>query len=295
MLSAFYEVVTGREPDMLRAYLLAVLLQMVAVNTMAEFGYLRVAIPPFFGLATVVAGFVFGLGMVLSMGCAGSVFYRAGEGKVDYIYVTIAYAVGAWLSNDWLVAPVHRILHSKGLSTTLHHALTVDRWLLVAIVLVGGILWVIRGPRRPYHGGWDWLRTGLLIGLTGVVAWTASAMTGRPSGLGTMQGSDGLATFFLEWDLSALDWSSFMVVGIPLGSFVASQLHGKSPGKPFNSKRIPLALGGGLLMGVSAAVAAGDNVFHGLGGVPLLAVSSLSFMLFVFTGVWAGVRMNWLR
>lgn len=48
-------------------------------------------------------------------------------------------------------------------------------------------------------------------------------------------------------------------------------------------------------MGLSSALAAGDNVFHGLSGVPLLAVSSLSFMCFVFLGVWAGVRLNWLK
>ncbi|HWR57819.1 MAG TPA: YeeE/YedE thiosulfate transporter family protein [Thermodesulfovibrionales bacterium] len=56
-----------------------------------------------------------------------------------------------------------------------------------------------------------------------------------------------------------------------------------------------LALSGGLLMGLSSAVAAGDNVLHGLSGVPLLAVGSLSFMLFVFIGVWLGVRLKWLQ
>jgi hypothetical protein len=280
---------------MLRAYLLAILIQMLAVNALAELGYLHVTVPPFFGLTTVLGGFVFGLGMVLSMGCAGAVFYRIGEGKLDYVYVTIAYAVGTWFANNWVAEPVHKLLHSKGLSTTLHHALTVDRWLLVAIVIVAGLLWVIRGRRNPYYGGWSWARTGIFIGSIGVIAWTASAMTGKPVGLGTMQGSDSLATFFLEWDLAALDWGFFMVAGIPLGSFIAAQLHGKSPGRPFHSKRVPLALSGGLLMGVCSALAAGDNVFHGLSGVPLLAVSSLSFMCFVFLGVWAGVRLNWLK
>ena len=288
-------MVAGREPEMLRAYLLAILIQMLAVNALAELGYLRVTVPPFFGLATVLGGFVFGLGMVLSMGCAGAVFYRVGEGKLDYVYVTIAYAVGTWFANNWVADPVHKLLHSKGLSTTLHHALTVDRWLLMAIVIVAGLLWVIRGRRRPYYGGWNWARTGIFIGLIGVIAWIASAMTGRPVGLGTMQGSDSLATFFLEWDLTALDWGFFMVAGIPLGSFIAAQLHGKSPGRPLHSKRVPLALSGGLLMGLSSALAAGDNVFHGLSGVPLLAVSSLSFMCCVFLGVWAGVRLNWLK
>lgn len=295
MLSTFYEVVTGREPELLRAYLMAVLVQMFAVNVLAEFGFINVTITPYFGFATIIAGFIFGIGMVLSAGCTGAMFYRVGEGKLDYLYVMVAFAVSAWFSNDWLVEPIHRFCRSKGMSTTLHHALSVDRALLVAIVVVAAILWFIRGNNRSYRGGWRRSTTGLCIGLIGTAAWTVHAMDGRPYGLGTMQGSDGLATLMLQGDFSALDGNLLMVVGIPLGSFIASHACGKSPGKPLSSQRIWLALAGGLLMGTSAAVAVGDNLLHGLSGVPILAVSGLSFMLFVFLGVWVGVKLNWLK
>jgi hypothetical protein len=295
MLSAFYEVVTGREPHMLRAYLLAVLIQMVAVNSLTEFGYLHATIPLFFGTSTVIGGFIFGIGMVLAMGCAGSVLYRAGEGKADYILVMIAYALGAWASNNWLVDPLRNLLYGSGNPLTLHHALTMDRWMVIAVIVTGVTLWVIRGRREPYHGGWTWSQTGFLIGLISVFTWTASSFVGKPSGLGTMQGSDGVATLLLEWDITALDWSFFMVAGIPFGSFIASRRYGRSPGKPFRSGRIPLALTGGLLMGASAALAAGDNVLHGLSGLPLLAVSSLTFMVFVFLGIWTGVGLKWIK
>jgi hypothetical protein len=295
MLSTFYEVVTGREPELLRAYLMAVLVQMFAVNVLAEFGFINVTITPYFGFATIIAGFIFGIGMVLSAGCAGAMFYRVGEGKLDYLYVMVAFAVSAWFSNYWLAGPFQRFSHSKGLTTTLHHALTIDRLLLAVIVVVAIILWVIRGQNRSYEGGWKWPVTGLCIGLIGTAAWTVRAIDGKPFGLGTMQGSDGLATLLLEWDLSAINGSLLMVLGIPLGSFIAFRVAGKSPGRPLSSKRIKMALTGGMLMGISAAVAAGDNVLHGLSGVPRLAVSSLSFMLFVFLGVWTGVKIGWFK
>jgi hypothetical protein len=120
-------------------------------------------------------------------------------------------------------------------------------------------------------------------------------MIGHPAGLGTVHGTDSLATVILEGDLSALNWTLFMVVGIPLGSFISSLFHGKSPGKPFRFERIPHALIGGLLMGLGATMVNGDNVMHGLSGVPLLAVSSLTFMVCIFIGVWVGVRLGWLR
>jgi len=294
MLSAFYEAVTGRAPDMLRSYLLAVLVQMVAVNALAEYGHLQVTIPPFFGFVTLLGGFVFGLGMTLAVGCAGAVLFRAGEGKLDYSLAVAGYALGVWASNEWLAQPLQRMMGGSGAALTLHRTLAVDRRLVVVILALATLLWVIRGKHHPYQGGWDWGRTGLAVGVVGVAAWVTSAMTGHPTGLGTVQGSDRLVTFILERDVSALDWSLFLVLGIPLGSYIASRLHGASLGGSIPPKRLPQAAFGGLLMGLGASVAAGDNVAHGLSGVPLLAVGSLTFMVCMFLGVWAGVRLRWL-
>jgi hypothetical protein len=135
----------------------------------------------------------------------------------------------------------------------------------------------------------------LLVGIVGIAAWLVSAKTGKSYGLGTMQGSDGLATFFLEWDISALNWTAFLVAGIPLGSMLSARLNGKSPGRPLKSDRIPLALAGGLMMGICAAIASGDNILHGLSGLPILALSSFLFMLFAFVGAWIGIRLHWLK
>jgi hypothetical protein len=295
MLSASYEVVTGREPCMLRTYLLAVLVQMLLVNLLVEFGYLRVTVPANFGLATVTAGFIFGIGMVLSVGCAGAVFYRAGEGKLDYLWVIGAFALGVWIGNDWIVKPVHGFFHSKGLSTTFHGALDIHRLLFAFMFILIVIIWVLKVRNHIYQGGWKWQLTGTAVGLIGAAAWTVHAADGKPYGLGMMQGSDSLVSLLLEGDLKAVDGSLFMVLGVPLGSFIAKRLFGKSPGRPFNPKRIPLSLAGGVLMGVSAAVAAGDNMLHGLSGTPILAISSFIFMISSFAGVWLGVKMNWLK
>lgn len=163
------------------------------------------------------------------------------------------------------------------------------------VLILAAIIWVLKVRNHPYQGGWKWQHTGVAIGLLGTEAWTVHASDGKPYGLGMMQGSDGLVSLLFEGDLKGLDGSLFMVLGVPLGSFIARRLFGKSPGKPLNPKRIPLSLAGGLLMGVSAAIAMGDNVLHGLSGVPILAISSFIFMSSAFAGVWAGIRLNWLR
>ncbi len=292
MFSAFYEVAIGRAPIMFRAYLLAVLIQMFGVNGLAELGYLRAEVPPFFGIATLLGGLVYGWGMFLAIGCAGAVLYRAGEGKFNYMVAMLGYILAAWASNNGLTQTVRAFVGSNPLTLTLHQAMAIDRPLIVAILLMLGALWVMRGARAPYDGGWDWTRTGFAIGLIGIVAWMASAMTGKPAGLGTMQGGDSLATFLLERDLSALNWGMLLLIGIPIGSVFAAWRHGVSSAAPLRFDRLPQALAGGILMGAGAAIAAGDNMLHGLSGVPLLSVGSLVFMLCAFIGVAMAVRLK---
>ena len=167
--------------------------------------------------------------------------------------------------------------------------------LFVLVIIVATIIWVLRVHNHPYQGGWKWQFTGMAIGLIGTAAWLIRDSAGKPYGLGMTQGSDGLVSLLFEGNLKGIDGSLFMVLGIPLGSLIASRLSGKSPGKAFSPKRIPLSLTGGILMGVSAAIAMGDNILHGLSGVPILAISSFMFMTCALAGVWVGVKMNWLK
>jgi hypothetical protein len=295
MLSAFYEVITGRAPDMLRAYLLAVLIQLIVVNTLSEYNFLEATIIPFLGLATLLGGFIFGLGMTLAVGCVGAVFTRAGEGRLDYLSATLTFAASAWATDNWLAQPIQDILQANRLTITLQRALELDRWVLIAGIAIAAIFWVIRGKRRPYQHGWDWLQTGSWLGVIGTLAWISSAWVGRPFGIGTLRGSDSIATFFLQGDVSALNWNFFMVAGIPAGSFIASRMGSRFTAVDFKLQRIPQAMLGGVFMGFGAAIALGDNVSHGLSGVPLLALSSLGFMVMVFLGVWTGVKLRWLK
>ncbi|MEW5718615.1 MAG: YeeE/YedE family protein [Chloroflexota bacterium] len=295
MLSAFFEVITGRAPDTLRAYLLAVLVEMLAVNAFIEFGNVEIPYSHFFGLATALGGFALGLGMVLALGCAGSVFYRAGEGKFDYVVVIAAYGLSAWLTANWLVAPIRQFLGGEGIRMALPRALGLDRWITIAAIMLLALLWFIRDRRRVmWLESWDSIRTGIALGIVGALAWIASTLIGQPSGLGTVEGSANIAELILRADLTALDWHFFLVVAIPLGSYIASVRRGKSPALPTKSQRIPQAILGGALMGVGATIAGGDNIFHGLAGVPILALSSIVVMIFVFVGVWVGIKLKWL-
>lgn len=295
MLSAFFEVITGRAPDTLRAYLLAVLVQMLALNAFIEFGNIEIPYLRFFGLATALGGFALGLGMVLAMGCAGAVFYRAGEGRFDYLIAIGTYGLSAWISNQWLVAPIRQLLGGEGIPLALPRALGLDRWITIVAIALLALLWFLRARHRlKMAASWGSLHTGIALGIVGTLAWLTSTLAGYPSGLGTLEGSANIAELLLRADLAALDWHFFLVVTIPLGAAIASARHGKSPSLPLKSKRLPQALLGGALMGIGATIAGGDNIYHGLAGVPILALASIVVLIFIFAGVWVGIKLKWL-
>lgn len=68
MNSTFRDILLARDLTLLRAYLLALLIQMVGVRAMAALGLFGLGVTPFFWVATLVGGFVFGLGMAFSGG-----------------------------------------------------------------------------------------------------------------------------------------------------------------------------------------------------------------------------------
>jgi hypothetical protein len=68
MNSAFRDILVARDLTLFRAYVLALLIQMVGVRAMAALGWFETHPTPFFWQATLLGGFVFGLGMAFSGG-----------------------------------------------------------------------------------------------------------------------------------------------------------------------------------------------------------------------------------
>jgi uncharacterized protein len=68
MNTAFRDIFLIRDLTLLRAYLLAVLIQLVGVQLLVQQGWLDPAVAPFWWQAALVGGFVFGWGMALSGG-----------------------------------------------------------------------------------------------------------------------------------------------------------------------------------------------------------------------------------
>src|SRR5262245_3130066 len=71
--------------NILRAYLLALLVAMVGVQVIETVGLVDIPLRPLRWLSNIVGGLLFGAGMILSGGCSGSTWYRVGEGAVGAV------------------------------------------------------------------------------------------------------------------------------------------------------------------------------------------------------------------
>jgi hypothetical protein len=94
-----------------------------------------------------------------------------------------------------------------------------------------------------------------------------------------------------RWDtLSAIQLP--LIAGIVGGAALSARLLGELRLRSAAPARQYLAAAaGGVLLGLASRMAPACNVWHLLGGVPILSVTSILFLLGLFPGAWAGGRL----
>lgn len=210
------------------------------------------------------------------------------------IIALLGFVFGITMTNDGVLEPVQAVVRSRvieidGQPATLDRLLGVSPWMLVAVFVVVVGWWLVKSPAGGYQRGWSWMRSGVIIGLIATIAWPISALTGREYGLSITEPIRTISGFLLTGDTSLLTWGSFMWVGLIAGAHLAARFHGEFSWRAPGAQRLLQALGGGLLMGVGAGLAGGCNIGHGLTGVPLFGLSSVTTTLSIILGVWTGV------
>ena len=300
--SAYRETVLRRNTTLLRGIVLAILVQMVGLALVIQLGIGGVSlnVVPFFWLAAMLGGFVFGISMVYAEGCSSTVWYRVGNGNMGALVTLIGFALGEAALSFGPLRPLRETLQgpqvtlSSGAQPTVPNALGISPWIaIIPVVLIVG-LWLSRGRPGSYLGGWDWRRAGLILGLIGTAAWIVAWPTGWHYGVGIV-GATGPFVLALFEGPQVLNWGSFMVLSLPIGAFVAAWhtkgLRLQIPNLPSTLRMLTA----GLVMGASATVAGGCNIGHTFTGVPTLALSSLTATLFIFLGAWTGNYLRFVR
>lgn len=284
--------------------------------------------PP--SLASLIGGFVFGIGMVLAGGCVVGSLYKMGAGSALSAVAFLGLLVGSALYAEW-----HPVWSAFASATTFTDARTLAQWLALpsagltlplAALGAFGFYRLHRAGRlaRPGYTKGHIQPWQAAVGLA-VIGFGSYLLVGMPLGITTAYAKlgAGIERLFLPDHVAALDyfaltplvyvppfssvtvsggagpqWDAIAAIqypligGIVLGGFLSAVWL-----REFRLRyRAPVrqyasALVGGLLLGAAARMTPGCNVWHLWGGVPILALQSLLFLAGLVPGAWAGSRL----
>jgi hypothetical protein len=250
MNSGFRDAVTQRNTTKVKAYVLAIVLQMIAMPLVFAAGLSSPTYPALFPVGAVVGGLLFGASMRWAGGCAAGVWYKLGSGSVAALAAVLGMAVGAAALELGPLVGFRTAVQSAG-PTVSNAPLEMSwAWAPVAGLLLVTVLWRA-APGQA--GAWSWRRTGVAMGIVGIVAWPMSSLASRDFGMAVVPGT----------------------VSLLAQPVTATKVSLSNASKHF---------AGGLGLGAGASLAAGCTVGHGLTGVPLLAPGSVLAIVSIFTG-----------
>jgi hypothetical protein len=288
------------DTTILRAYVLALLVATIGVQVLAGVGLVDIPVRSFRWLANLTGGLAFGVGMILAGGCAGSTWYRVGEGAVGAWVVLLGFAMGATAAavgvlgplRAWLQAPVVTVDAS---APTLASLVGLPAWLVVAVLAAAAAVWLVRARGEPEHGKWPWPVAGAAVGLLIAAGWWASATAGRPVGITFAANTGHLLSYPLVGYPRQVSWSMLMALAVPVGAFLGAWPTGEFRWKLPPGWSLVKIFAGGLLMGASALVAEGCNITQALSNAATLAVGSLVTALAMGAGGWLALWALYLR
>lgn len=281
-------------------------------------------------LATAAGGFLFGIGMVLAGGCVVGVLYKMGAGSVLAAVglggIVAGSAVYAEIHVPWRSLAAAGALPRPAVTLP---GLFGASPLWVGVAALGALaaaLWrreaarrgtpsAVRGYLTPARAALalcavsaaSCVLASMPLGITTfyakLAAWGEEALwPGRAGGLAYFSAVP-LDVYLPLWDTALRGgpgptWDGIaavqgpVVVGIALGGFASAvrlrefRLRAGAPLRQYGS-----ALLGGMLLGLGSRFASGCNVWHLLGGLPILATQSLLFAAGMVPGAWAGSRL----
>jgi uncharacterized membrane protein YedE/YeeE len=283
--------------DLFRAYLLAMLVATPLVYGLMALGLIDPWIPPFAWLANLVGGLIFGIGMVVAATCVTGLFYKLGHGMLGTLVALVTWAIGDIITYRGPLLPLREMLNSiqvtaaNGQSATMLNLFGPVTGIGLA-VLAGTliIIWLWRSPRIWPGKYWEWTRLGLALGVFTGLAWLLARAGGSNYTFGTSSVPTGIFVALTEGGPGGSLWIPVSLVSLIPGAFVAAKLSGTLWLRGETLRRYSALAAGGLLMGVGAGIAGGCNLGHGLVGVPLLSMGSITTVISMAIGVWLADR-----
>ncbi|MFH1636084.1 MAG: YeeE/YedE family protein [Chloroflexota bacterium] len=310
MNSAIRDTALLQDYTLLKSVGVAILVSMAGFALMDATGIISINPKPSFGWANLVGSFVFGVGMVIAGGCASGITYRVGEGMMGALAAVIGLATTGTLTAMGFLKPIMVSLQTPDATNpTLASVLGMQYWVLALIIaIVAGGIWYFMARKNDddtlvtdtsvtfFKRPWNWLITGIAIGVVNIISFPISAAAGRNYPLGITAGwIQWVKVVILRVPDQSVNWIAAMVLGIVIGALIGALLSGEFKFRFPKPAMIGQAFLGGLLMGFGAVTSGGCNVTHILSGIPQLAIGSFVAAISIVLGAWVTAYLMFVR
>ncbi len=243
----------------------------------------------------IVGGLIFGVGMVMTRGCASRLLVLSANGNLRALLSGLVFAVAAQASLAGVLAPLRLAISSwwvvdGGPSRSLLAQLGVGPW----DGLVFATVWLITALFFAYHSGWAFWKwaggigTGLMVALAWWFTYAVMSNSFEPvqiQGL-TFSGpsSDWLMRVLAEPD-GPWGFGLGLMPGVFLGSLVGALVGGDWKLEGFGGGyTMPRYIVGAIFMGFGSMLAGGCAVGAGMTGGAIFAVTAW----LTLGGMWVG-------
>jgi len=281
--------------------------QMIAGNGLVDIAKSLYLQPSFSAPLIFGGGLLFGLGMVLSNGCASRAVVLLGKGNLRSLAVLAIIGVTAQMTLKGLLAPARlAVLQSTqmapgeiSLPALLARAGLHDGAARIAAALaIGGALLVFALSHRELRRAPGQVAAGIVMGLLVTAGWLATGWLGAdefdPSPVASLTFispvADTLQFIMLSTGMT-LNFGIALVAGAFSGSLLTALLTGRFEFEGYTSARhTGRSMSGAALMGIGGAMAYGCSVGQGLTGVSTLALPSFVAVAGILAGAAIALR-----
>jgi uncharacterized membrane protein YedE/YeeE len=255
----------------------------------------------------LVGGVLFGIGMVLSNGCASRAVVLLGKGNIRSLVVLVILGIAAQMTLKGLLAParlaalqwtqiapgaisVPALLETFGLTESAAR--------IVATLLVGSALLLFALSAREKRRSLGHMAAGLVVGLLVIAGWLGTGWLGaddfNPIPVASLTFVSPIAETVQYVMLSTgmqLNFGIALVAGVFAGSLLTALLTGRFAFEGYTSAgHTGRSMAGAALMGVGGAMAYGCSIGQGLTGLSTLALPSFVAVAGILAGATLALR-----
>lgn len=315
LTGGFRDMFLTKDYRMFYALLIAIAIQSIGVFVLIQLGFIEFKAGAFAWLGTIIGSFIFGIGIVLSGGCATGTWYRAGEGLIGSWIALFAYMLMSAVMKSGVLVPLNDAFKVFTLPTnSIPATFGVSVWPFILILAAITIYLVVKHLRKPkvaipalrakrsglshllFEKRWHPFVTAILVGLIAMLAWPLSEATGRMSGLGITTPSANILQYLITGNSEKyVNWGVFLVLGILIGSFIAAKASREFRFRAPDAKTTISSFSGGILMGFGASLAGGCSIGNGLVMTAMMTWQGWTSLLFIILGTWTASYFVYVR